>query len=52
MTGRGSRFMMWRVLPDSWMPLRCMTNTIGAPWNAAPLKPFSDWPEIQPASPV
>ena len=29
-----------------------MTNTIGAPWKAAPLKPFSDCPEIQPASPV
>ena len=44
--------MMCRVLPDSWMPLRCMTNTIGAPWNAAALKPLSACPEIQPASPL
>ena len=52
MIGRGSRSMMWRVLPESWRPLRCMTNTTGAPWKLAPLKPSSDWPEIQPASPV
>ena len=30
MIGRGSRFMMCAVVPDSWMPLRCMTNAIGA----------------------
>ena len=43
--------MMCRVVPDSWMPLRCITNVIGARWTAAALKPFSAWPEIQPASP-
>ena len=44
--------MMCRVVPDSWMPLRCMTNVIGALWTAAAFKPFSACPEIQPASPV
>ena len=43
--------MMCRVDPESWMPLRCMTNVIGARWTAAALKPFSACPEIQPASP-
>ena len=32
------------VAPESWMPLRCMTKVIGAPWTAAPLKPLSAWP--------
>ena len=43
--------MIRAVVPDSWMPLRCMTNAIGAPCRLAPMKPFSAWPEIQPASP-
>ncbi len=49
--GRGSLWVMRAVVPDSWMPLRCMTSVIGARCRLAPIKPFNAWPEIQPASP-
>ena len=29
--------MMRAVVPDSWMPLRCMTSAIGAPCRLAPM---------------
>ena len=51
MIGRGSRGMMCAVVPDSWMPLRCMTKVIGAPCSDAALNPLSACPDTHPASP-
>ena len=49
--GRGSLSMTFLFESDNWMPLRCMTNVSGRLPMSAALKPFSAWPEIQPASP-
>ena len=51
MIGRGSLSMIFLLVPDSWMPLRCITKVTGALCRSAPLKPLSAWPEIHPASP-